>query len=387
MHNSPVRERIVLADALRGFALMGLFIVHMVEYFELYWYKPEPGWIHNLIFFLFGGKAYGVFALLFGLSFYIILDNYAKRGIDFRARFIWRISLLLGFGYIHSLLYAGDILQLLALCGFLLVVCHRLGNFWIAVISAFFLIQIPQLLLIIKHSVAPNPDYIQPAFWNLMGSNFEMFAKGSFTELVHYNLIDGQKGKWAFFYETGRLWNIAGLMFVGVLLGRTGFFEKQHDARKLLLFICFALGVFIVLKFSSAYLTQLFKPDMPQWCANELFAYYQNLSIICIEVLLFVLAFQTKVGERLLRTFAPPGRLTLSFYIFQSVIFVPAYYGFGLAWYTFIGQTWSLILGIIFWLLQMYIAALYLQHFRYGPLEWLWRKATFYPRFLAAPGP
>ena len=118
MTQSPVRPRIMLADSLRGFALMGLYIVHMVEYFELYWYKPEPGWVHNLIFFLFGGKAYGLFALLFGLSFFIILDNYQRRGQDFRLRFCWRLTLLLVFGYLHSLLYAGDILQLLALCGF-----------------------------------------------------------------------------------------------------------------------------------------------------------------------------------------------------------------------------------------------------------------------------
>ena len=83
----------IVVDCLRGFALFGLFIIHMVEYFELYWYLPEPGFFHNLIFFLFGGKAYAIFALLFGLSFFIIMDNQAKRGVDFRARFSWRLTL------------------------------------------------------------------------------------------------------------------------------------------------------------------------------------------------------------------------------------------------------------------------------------------------------
>ena len=69
--------RLVFVDALRGYALMGLFLIHMVEYFELYWLHPEPGPVNTLMFALFGGKAYAIFALLFGLSFYIILDRQA----------------------------------------------------------------------------------------------------------------------------------------------------------------------------------------------------------------------------------------------------------------------------------------------------------------------
>lgn len=377
-----VRERIVLADALRGFALMGLFIVHMVEYFELYWYHPEPGWIHNLIFFLFGGKAYGLFALLFGLSFYIILGNYALRGIDFRARFLWRITLLLAVGYMHSLLYAGDILQLLALCGVLLVFCHQLSNKWIAVIAFLFLVQVPNLILIVYHTLFSNPEYKQPLFWSLMAANFEVFASGTFSELIQYNLWQGQKGKWAFFIETGRLWNIFGLMFVGVLLGRTGFFEKEHKVSRLSLWFVFSLLGFAVIKFGSPQLLPLFNEGMPRWIAQQLFEYYVNLSLISASVLAFICIFKTNIGGQMLSWFAPAGRMTLTFYIAQSVVFVPLYYGFGLAWYASMGQSWSLVLGILFWVVQMFIAAYYMRHLRYGPLEWLWRKATFY-RFVA----
>jgi len=73
------------------------------------------------VFGLFGGKAYAIFALLFGLSFFIIMDNQARRGVDFRKRFSWRLMILLLLGYIHGILYGGDILQVLALFGFLLV--------------------------------------------------------------------------------------------------------------------------------------------------------------------------------------------------------------------------------------------------------------------------
>lgn len=378
MQPETVRQRIALVDALRGFALMGLFIVHMVEYFELYWYRPEPGWVHNLIFFLFGGKAYGLFAMLFGLSFYIILDNYRRRGVDFRRRFVWRLTLLLAIGYLHSLLYAGDILQLLALCGLLLVPCWRLSTFWLGVIAVFFLAQVPTLIQLGWHGFAPDAGYTQPRFYSLMAANFEVFANGSLAELVQHNIWRGQTAKWAFFIETGRLWNIIGLMFAGALLGRTGFFEKTHTTPALVAGVVVSLALFALMKYLSVIVPPSLPAGMASWSGEQVLVYLGNLTLIGCGVLMFVLLFQTRMGARLLALWAPPGRMSLTFYLLQSVIFVPLYYGFGAAWYASIGQTSSLLLGIACWALQMVAASYYLRHYRYGPMEKLWRVATLY---------
>src|SRR5262245_60330071 len=109
------QARIELVDALRGYALMGLFLIHMVEYYELYWANPLPSRVNSTMFFLFGGKAYAMFGLLFGVSFYILMEGQARRGVDFRARFVWRLMILLGLGYLHGLIYGGDILTVLAI--------------------------------------------------------------------------------------------------------------------------------------------------------------------------------------------------------------------------------------------------------------------------------
>ena len=119
--NSPAQERIILIDSLRGYALMGLFLVHMVEYYELFWYSPTDNAINTWVFRIFGGKAYAMFAMLFGVSFYIILKRNADRGTDFRWRFVWRLTLLFMIGYLHSLVYSGDVLQVLAVSGLCLV--------------------------------------------------------------------------------------------------------------------------------------------------------------------------------------------------------------------------------------------------------------------------
>ena len=72
--------RLNVVDALRGFAIMAIMLLHNIEHFDFYFF-PEylPSWlkaidkgIWDTMFFLFGGKAYAIFALLFGLTFYIM---------------------------------------------------------------------------------------------------------------------------------------------------------------------------------------------------------------------------------------------------------------------------------------------------------------------------
>ena len=92
-------ERLGVVDALRGFALLAIVLLHNLEHYNLF-LVPEnvPAWLQiidkyawDILFFLFAGKAYATFSLLFGFSFYIQFHNAEKRGIDFRGRFAWHI--------------------------------------------------------------------------------------------------------------------------------------------------------------------------------------------------------------------------------------------------------------------------------------------------------
>ena len=72
-----------MVDALRGYALLGLFMVHCVERFELYWLDPQPDAWFDGTMAVFAGKAFAIFALLFGFSFATIMANERARGGDF----------------------------------------------------------------------------------------------------------------------------------------------------------------------------------------------------------------------------------------------------------------------------------------------------------------
>ena len=83
-------SRIEVVDALRGFAVMAIILVHNLEHFIFPVYPTDsPNWLNildqgifNGIFSLFAGKAYAIFALLFGFTFYIQTNNQRKRGKD-----------------------------------------------------------------------------------------------------------------------------------------------------------------------------------------------------------------------------------------------------------------------------------------------------------------
>ena len=129
-------SRLYVVDALRGFAIIAIMLLHNLEHFDFY-YLPtnSPTWLTTLdkeiwdsLFFLFAGKSYSIFALLFGLTFFIQSHNQEKIGQDFRGRFAWRLLLLLGFGIINSAFFQGDILTIYAILGLGLIPVAKLSN-------------------------------------------------------------------------------------------------------------------------------------------------------------------------------------------------------------------------------------------------------------------
>jgi uncharacterized protein len=370
--NYEKSNRILLVDSLRGFALLGLFFVHMLEYFELYWFNPENSIYHDIIFFLFAGKAYALFALLFGFSFFIIIDNQLKRGIDFRPKFIWRLTLLLIFGFLHGLLYGGDILVVLAAAGFILIPFFNVPNKILLTLSLFFLFQIPSIIylnLFVDSSSLQNPWH-----WELFGNILPVYAEGSFFELIQTTLWNSQIAKWAFMFESGRLFTILGMSFLGLFLGKIQFFKNPNKFSKI-------INIFLPLSFLSAALMMIFKEALTldfNWIQNSIYNSISDLLITFTQFLIFIKLYNLSIGTKFLNYLAPCGKMSLTIYLLQSLIFVPFFYGFGLGAYQFIGQANSFYLGIIFWIIQMYFANIWFKKFHFGPIEWIWRSLTYF---------
>ncbi|MDL2291957.1 hypothetical protein LJB80_02260, partial [Bacteroides sp. OttesenSCG-928-F21] len=126
------QARIDVADVLRGFAVLGIIILHSIEHFNFYsfpkevpfeWMKFTDKAIWDGLFFAFSGKAYAIFSLLFGFSFFIQYNSQQERGKDFRLRFLWRMVLLFLIGQFNAAFFTGEILTMYAMIGIILPLC------------------------------------------------------------------------------------------------------------------------------------------------------------------------------------------------------------------------------------------------------------------------
>ena len=131
------KSRIDAVDALRGFAVMAILLVHSLEHFIFPVYPASsPAWLAALdegvfavVFALFAGKAYAIFALLFGFTFHLQYASRQSRGEDFGGRFLWRLLLLVGFATLNAAFFpAGDVLLLFSLVGVVLFAVRRLND-------------------------------------------------------------------------------------------------------------------------------------------------------------------------------------------------------------------------------------------------------------------
>ena len=373
------QPRIDMVDALRGFALFGLFIVHVSEYFEMYWFAPpasDP--FHDWVFGLFSGKAFALFALLFGFSFFIIMDRASKRGVDFTARFVWRLVLLAGIGWLHGLVYRGDVLMVLAAAGLVLIPFQRVkSNAVLVTVAALVLLQIPliwQMVAAVRGEAwaNANPHYYDP-------TDLHIYAAKGLGDVLRDNLINGQVSKWWFYIESGRLSQIIGLFLIGLCLGRIGFFaepERFKKARWIALVV--AAIVWIALFKTQGLLVAKVPADhgnMSHVEAGAILGGWADLSLMAVWLLGFIALY--RAVPWLLGWLAPMGRMTLTLYVTQSLICVPLYYHFGLGWFATITQPQALMLGASVFAAQAVFANLWFRAFYYGPLEWLWRALTY----------
>lgn len=378
-HTPAAPARNELIDTLRAFALIGVFMVHMFEQFEIYWLAPKDNLTHTLVTTLMMGKAFSLLALCFGLSFFILMDRAARRGQDFSGRFVWRMALLALMGLAHGLVYRGDVLQVLAPLGILLIPFYRAPTRVLATVAAVLLVQ-PWLLIQIAFALAGAPWANQPPHhWT--DPTLELYRSAGLAQVLGANLLDGQITKWWFFIETGRINMVLGLYLVGLMLGRIGFFETpERFARQRRIALAVLGAAALGLHLGQPALTNLLpkgpEPGMARVLAGSLLGGWFDLTLMGTYVLLIVGAFLGPAGK-LLRLLAPMGRMTLTFYVAQSLIWVPVFYGFGLGAWATLPQATALWLGVGFLIVQAVLAQLWFKGFVYGPLEWLWRAGTY----------
>ncbi len=397
--SSSKSPRIEIIAALRGFALAGILICHMVEQYigagtpESHGEAVRIGLsdqiIEGFIGFFLRGKFIALFSFLFGISFFIQMDNGAQKGNTFGGRFLWRLLLLLAIGYIHSLFYRGDILTIYAMLGILLIPFFKLSNRWVLGFAAllflglgryiiFFLTQGEHLFLDV------DPMNMESTH---VADYYNTIKSGSLGDVFATNRWEGHLDKMNFQYGIfGRGYFTFAFFLIGLYVGRSGFFKRFREERKFTKKVLIGSLILFVLSMgitAGAFISMGPEINMNSWIAMIGLAGYDliNVSMTLTYLALFVMLYRKVKPEKWLVKLAPYGRMALTNYVMQSILGTMLLYGWGFGFLGEISNTYTFLIAIGLIIVQTWGSKIWLQHFRYGPLEWLWRSLTFFKVF------
>ncbi len=393
MSDLKTNNRILIIDALRGFSLAGIVIVHMVEN---YVGAPVPEGamdaaragipdyiVDGFVFLFLRGKFFALFSFLFGLSFFIQMDSAHNRGEDFRLRFLWRLVLLFGIGYVHHLFYRGDILTIYAVIGLFLIPFYKTPTKYILAICGLLFLGLGRYLvfavngsdnLFMQGEFSPSsPEII---------AYYETIKNGGIWEVFKSNATEGQLMKMDFqlgIFSRGYL--TFGFFLFGLIVGRMQFFKNFLEQRKLTLKVMWwSLGIFIT---SIALTALIFAPMGPNVTFDNWRAMLglsavdlNNIGMTGIILAGFVLLYSKVRAGKFLSSFAPYGRMALTNYVAQSLIGTFILYGWGLGYLGELRNIYTFLIALLLIAIQMLASSWWLKRFYYGPLEWLWRSLT-----------
>jgi uncharacterized protein len=393
----PPGSRINAIDSVRGFALAGIVLAHMVEQYigamppqdlvDVFTATTLDKIIQGLMYALVVGKFFTLFSFLFGLSFFIQMDRAASRGADFRGRFIWRLAILLAIGFVHSLFYRGDILSIYAPLGVLLVFFYNVRSTLLLGLAAILILGAGRYVIFAIYggdTVLPYGDPTPELPYN--AAYFEALRHGSLWDVFKSNAVYGHFTKMEFQVGYFGRWYLTFAFFlVGLWAGRTGLFVHLDELRgslKKTLWIAIACTfTFLALTFAlfSYSMAGAEEPQFENWgsmfalTAFDLF----NVSLSIIYLCGFLLIFRRPAGGRRLGVLAPYGRTALSNYVMQTLIGTFILFNWGLGYIGKVSNTQTFCIAFAIIALQVVLSGWWLKYFRFGPLEWLWRSGTY----------
>jgi uncharacterized protein len=405
---APVQtnERETFMDVLRGFAVLGIFIANLGSGFS--WYIEDAhatgpllleGWDHKMTFLhhlFIEGKFYSIFSLLFGWGIALQVKRGMAKGINAVPTIRRRLLFMLLLGAVHLMIWPGDIVFFYALLGFLLIPLRKFSNKTL-LITGGILILSPILLYGLKMSFHelnyPAQKLYETGQWAELQLNPALKNIKSQEEYMalmkNQSWLDVLKGNMAgFFYRYGYLFfvsripKVLGMFLVGYVVGRSDFYKNILQHKKILYWV---IGIGLVMglpaNYYLAHYMSWFDADYYNLKTKGLYqtiAYALGVVPLAMAyVALFMLSFQTVAGKKILSVLAPVGKMAFSNYILQSLVGNFVFLGPGLGYMGQVGPVYYTLFGIGFFCIQVICSTLWLRYFNYGPLEWLWRSATY----------
>ena len=388
------RERAITLDVLRGFALCGVMIGNMVLYSGRWAWGgqgPDPTMLDEIaawfLALLVDSKAQTLLTFLFGFGFAVQLVRAEARGEPVMGLYLRRMVVLFGFGALHvTLLWWGDVTWTYAVAGFgLLGFVHASNR--TRVIVGLILIFVPVVVVMTFPSVFKAAVELVSDSKQIRRATLEMIAAlhnpdraGLGRQHVEYALVWCTRiYAWYFFWTLGRF-------LLGYVAGQRRWFD--NDGRDHLpVFRRMAVwgGAVAAVTTTVAVLARLGVLSLHHHgliggIADKALEQLGLLAMTVMYIGIVVLLMQRRAWRRVLSVLAPVGQMALTTYFSQSLICTFLFYGWGLGWAGEVGVADCVGIALAVFAWQIALAHVWLQYFRFGPLEWVWRSAVYLRR-------
>jgi uncharacterized protein len=283
--------------------------------------------------------------------------------------------------------FSGDILVVYAVLGLLLVLARNWSSKTIMIVGCILVLNLPFFAVRVFQLNAPPPTDVeiaqQQAFMSQMGEvatvHFQIKKTGTLLELFGINAFAGLFGKFIFQVITGRLWITFGLFLLGLYAGRKKIFDYTPENRLFFRRLAFGSGIVALIStiFSLLY-GQMFGSitSIGDLVGATAFDFHQaTLSVFYLSIV--VLLYWETRSRVVLSNLAPVGKMGLTTYLTQSVFGLLVFYGIGFGMIGEMGSAASIMISIMFYFVQILFSRIWLNYFTMGPVEWLWRAATY----------
>jgi len=392
-------DRIAALDVLRGFALLGIFIMNMPGFSHSMFAAPTPprGAVDFLAAgvrdLLFAGKFNLLFGLVFGVGFAMQMARLESaesarvgaapardRAIRIYAR---RTSFLTVVGLVHAmLLWSGDVLLVYALIGFALLGLRRLGDRTLGLLIAACLL-FPALSEVLRASRFPGGFDPVTAFEyrQLELSNDLAYGRGSFLDAIRETarVFDWSwRSRFGLFIYASFVVQMATGILVGFVVGRRGWplapLAAGAERRALSLASLLAVGCVVVEPIARVAVgadAGLFVSTLARTIGRASLA-------ACYAIVVVGFVRDRPELPRWLRPLRDAGRMPLTNYLLQTVLASAVFYGWGIGWWNRAGPAVETALALLLFVaIQLPLSTAWLARFRHGPLEYVWRLFTY----------
>ncbi|MFD3415912.1 DUF418 domain-containing protein [Streptomyces cyaneofuscatus] len=385
----PRPHRIVEVDALRGFALCGIFLANVLVMSGLDGLGggsagPTASGLdqvaHWLVMALVQTKFYLLFSFLFGYSFTLQMNAAERDGAPFAPRMLRRLLGLFVVGALHAvLLYPGDILTTYALLGLVLLAARAAdpARMWRAALRVYGVVAALYLLLGAAVALAGTGE----GDGGLAASAAELTTayRGGPADVVRANM-DAWSDILAGLLMMGGM--VVAAFLAGFVAGRrrlladTGTPDRTARLRRICLW-GLAVGLPGGVLMAAGTVGPLgARWEIPMFIVGMLTAPALSAAYACG----LLLWFTTPRGARLAARLAPAGRMALTNYLTQSLVMALVFTGYGAALYGRVGAAAALGGALLFYGFQLAASTWLMSHHRLGPVERLLRAVTLWGR-------